>query len=966
MAIERGQQLSRGTRRTNVESGFGVVKSTVNNLGESLVNISEAADKITQFQVDVMDKEWQNNFDTTQALFIEEETRKELNSPNPDIIGLREKFLSYKDKSLSEAPKRFQNYIENKLDLNFSEQINNVKDYANNLRYNNLLTSNENLNNFNLNKSNNDIQKIINNNKGNLPVIQSLVEQYFLDNVTPNLSSVAEGNNILHQLNPSQFTPGMIEEENRKYMINYEFLRQNAVMEGIISTVNFENNDYRVMQSQINDMNDEMENYLESYLKNPDVRRIDNMSEVEVNNMINLLRQTKNNLLDVQQSKIDRAQNVEVFSASEQSKNVIGSYTNNAGKSLSTNDDQLIFQVMNDPLLQKYPSLIQSTISESQLSINIHKQIYADKVNGNGVLKESRELYQSIKSKLGLSKDELSYDSFLSYVRANNGGDTNLSAIDLVNSFYEVRDNAYNPDYGKISGPNFITGKSLDDAQREQNNLKNYEATLQGITNGIYPVGTKEALADLDRILMRNPDDIKEKHLDTLKNGFAFMNLIQGQNGSLLYNEDFGDAPKYFKFLENLFGETYKDINILEVSDGRSLVEQYQNWKKNPYTLEEVNNFMKTNNLDIGPNGFESEVFDDLKTQFGVKALGRWIVNQMPFIDEEDEYIRDTKTTEIFKVSGWKKFLYGMGLQGEGNLNIPPMVNEQFNQVFIQKLQNLVDFSQTNSDPEKLKADIIKNKELALEATAEQLLRDGFGVSYFEGNGNSGKVVQNPIEDQLEGTTFDKQTYIARDVYNRLKEIETEEGSDYMDEYYKGLYYSNLDDTDRSNRLDLTYERVFDMVKEGYFYFTKVPGYDVYTYNISDYVQSDRKEMNGEGDQYFIPNPSVARLDNGEYQTKASIVAKAVKDYLDNDSLLMKVLQNISIENSYLNETDPIKREQKRLENEISPENGIDPKKISTKGIENILFSIFNLSVKGMTTEKEIINHIKNNTKSLQ
>jgi len=959
MALERGQQLSRGSRRTNVESGFGVVKSSTNNIGTAIANLGQSVDKITQFQVDVMDKEWQNNFDTSQALFIEEETRKELNSPNPDIIGLREKFISYKQKSLEEAPKRFQNYIENKLDLNYAQQINNVKDYANELRYNNLLTSNENLNNFNLNKSNNDIQEIINNNKGNLPVIQSLVEQYFLDNVTPNLSSVAEGNSILHQLNPSQFTPAMIEEENRKYMINYEFLRQNAVIEGIISAVDFENGDYRVMQSQLNDMDEELNNYIESYLKNPDVRRIDNMSETEVNNMANLLRQTKNNLLGVQESKIQRSQNVEVYSANQESKNIISKYTSNIADALNTSDDSLFMEITNNPLLQKYPSLIESTIQNSQISINIHKEIAKDKINGNGVLKESKELYQSIKSNLGLSSDNLSYDSFLNYVRANNGGQTNLSAMDLINSFYEVRDNMNNPDYGRGTGPDMITGKSLNDVKKEQSNINNYISTLEGIKNGIYPVGTKEALNDLDRILMRNPEDLDEKHLNTLKNGFAFMNLIQGQNQSLLYSEDFGDGPKYFKFLENMMGETYQDINILEVSDGRSLVERYQKWIKNPYDLENVNEFMTINNLDIGVDGFESEVFDDLKTQYGVKALGRWIVNKMPFTDEEDDYVRDTKTTEIFKVSGWKKLLYSFGLQGEGDLNIPPMVNEQFNEIYIQKLQTLVDFSKVNNKPEELKLEIQKNKELALELTAEQLVRDGFGASYFEAEGDSARLVQNPIEDRLEGSLFDKQTYIARDVYNRLKEIEKANGNKYMDKYYKGLYYSNLDDTDRSNRSDLTYERVFDMVKEGYFYFTKVPGYDAYTYNISAFAGTERREMNGDGDQYFVPDPSVARLDNGEYQTKKSIVAKAVQDYINNDSFLIKSLRNIKTEEPYSSDTDPFIS----LDEELTLEG---PRGISTKGIENILFSIFNLSVRGMTTEKEIIEHIKNNTKSLQ
>ena len=78
MALERGQQLSRGSRRTQVESSFGVVKTQANTLGTSLSNLTQTVDKVNQFQVDIMDKEWQNDFDTNSALFIENETRREV------------------------------------------------------------------------------------------------------------------------------------------------------------------------------------------------------------------------------------------------------------------------------------------------------------------------------------------------------------------------------------------------------------------------------------------------------------------------------------------------------------------------------------------------------------------------------------------------------------------------------------------------------------------------------------------------------------------------------------------------------------------------------------------------------------------------------------------------------------------------------------------------------------------------
>ena len=266
MVLERGASLSKGVRRTGVEGSFGVVRTAQNTIGTSVANLSQTVDKINQFQVDVMDKEWQNNFDTNSALFIEEAMREELNSPNPDLVKLREKFITYRDTTLREAPQRFQNYIENKLDLNFVDAVNNVKDYANDLKYQNLITSGAVLAQTNYNTTYSEIQTIIKNNKGNFEKIQNDIDLLYTTKVLPNLANLNANDKILNQLKPLEMTPGMIEDRAFANNVLYESLRARSIIEMMISGVDFESGDTIQLAADLDTLDIEIDNYIQKYL----------------------------------------------------------------------------------------------------------------------------------------------------------------------------------------------------------------------------------------------------------------------------------------------------------------------------------------------------------------------------------------------------------------------------------------------------------------------------------------------------------------------------------------------------------------------------------------------------------------------------------------------------------------------------------------------------------------------------
>ena len=322
MVLERGASLSKGVRRTGVEGSFGVVRTAQNTIGTSVANLSQTVDKINQFQVDVMDKEWQNNFDTNSALFIEEAMREELNSPNPDLVKLREKFITYRDTTLREAPQRFQNYIENKLDLNFVDAVNNVKDYANDLKYQNLSTQGAVLAETNYNSAYSAIQTIIKNNKGNFEKIQNEIDLYYTTTVLPNLANLNANDKILNKLKPLEMTPAMIEDRANGNNVLYESLRAKSIIEMMVSGVDFEQGDTQKLRADLETLDIEIDNYIQKYLEDPAARRLD-MSDATVSEIVADLKVVKNNLLSVQSDKIAKSENAGLFTQQNFSKSFI-------------------------------------------------------------------------------------------------------------------------------------------------------------------------------------------------------------------------------------------------------------------------------------------------------------------------------------------------------------------------------------------------------------------------------------------------------------------------------------------------------------------------------------------------------------------------------------------------------------------------------------------------------------------
>lgn len=986
MALERGQQLSRGSRRTQVESSFGVVKTQANTLGTSLSNLTQTVDKVNQFQVDIMDKEWQNDFDTNSALFIENETRRELNSPNPDIIGLREKFISYRQKSLETAPKRFSNYIENKLDINYASQINNVKDYANDLRFNNLVASNANLNELNLNTTANLIEKIIKDNPGDLEKQRQLIDLHFLNNVTPNLITQENGNKLLHELKPLEVTPGLIAEDLRDQMLNYETLNQSAVIQGIMSKTNFESGEIADMSLQLKNAEIEIDNYIEDYMKNPDVRRVKDMSPDEVTTLASNLKTVKNNLLSVQSDKINKIQAVDNYTTKKIVSNYPLQFVANVQLALESTEGSIIFNAINDPvigpLLSQQPAAFASVIANSIEAMTIHKFLNEERGevgSENNYLGNKNDLIEKLKERHGIVIESSEFDD---YIYANIGGSINLTASEFVNNMIEFENADPNLliNYGnqtKMIGGEFDKAlgnkfKTTNQIQEERSNILNYRAIKANIQNGYLPSGTGKMINNVDAIMAKST--ISQKEIIEVRNTIDYLNLIRRENPDILFEQYIdNDIPTFLGFLEMSRGgsdNVYTGLNLVDIEGGEALQAEYRDFLKKPYDLNKVKTYLSDNELDVTSGELSLKTVDDLTSQMGSEALVKWIANlgdewkiggwSIKGRSEGNKWNKTNNFSEIFggNIPGWKKILVGLsegyitkdlygGKKSESTYNIviPENVKAQFNDVFVLELkQQGVDFSLVGNNDEKFNKQINKVlsdgrtvREAAMDLAAKKLNRDGFSLSSYEQMGYGSKLVNNSIESQIPYLKQkDKDIYVATHFFQKIKNMENEKGIEKMKDTYPNLYFTNVGSSTQ-NEVKFDLERAYDLaIKKNGLYFIKQPGTNAYSYNLNPevFVGSNSYSLAGDiDDEQFFTVTDTITADNGKLISTEGIIGEAIQTYIKENSNVIKFMKSRNIDSEIM---------------------------------ESLLYSVYLPGVRLLTTKKDILKHIEKNGFNLE
>ena len=939
MVLERGASLSKGVRRTGVEGSFGVVRTAQNTIGTSVANLSQTVDKINQFQVDVMDKEWQNNFDTNSALFIEEAMREELNSPNPDLVKLREKFITYRDTTLREAPQRFQNYIENKLDLNFVDAVNNVKDYANDLKYVNLSTQGAVLAETNYNSAYSAIQTIIKNNKGNFEKIQNEIDLYYTTTVLPNLANLNANDKILNKLKPLEMTPAMIEDRANGNNVLYESLRAKSIIEMMVSGVDFEQGDTQKLRADLETLDIEIDNYIQKYLEDPAARRLD-MSDATVSEIVADLKAVKNNLLSVQSDKIARADNAGLFTQQNFSKSFIDAFKNDARLSIVATPKSILEQLNNTPdavALYNNPELFFQTLNGAIEASSVHKIIASKKEQNNGVLPNMGDMLSEVNLSTG---SNLSEDELASYVYASYGGLFNYDTNQMLQDYDMVLNNP-RPNVGAGGmGPEILQAE------------KNTAAAAIMMQNGYFPPGLDGYFSQVDRIMMK--PEISDIDMERVNQSIQLYNFINNNSSDVFFPSVTGaDTPSFFSFLKLTKGDMYQSVNISDIQDLRQLKNEYKAFVDAPYDLEEIKNVLIDNGANVTLDNVQVAISEDLRSQIGPEAFGKFLINKLPYIDipftdfdiglSEDE--KFTKTEEFEKllapIPEWKKIIIGMSVSFGGEeyfadnpypnfLQVDPIIMDQFNDIFVQELRKLgVDFGLIQQGKkEQFLQQVGEKREQALYSTAYRLNREGFGISNYESMSDGGKLVMNPLESKIPySEKIDKEIYITAHIFQHIKSMENKYGTDKMVDMYPGLYINNFG-TNQANRVDLDINRVNELLNDGVFYFIREPG-DVYSYNLNPnkiYSNSYDLAMDVDDPQFLKVDDSLT-VNDGQIYSKKAIVTEAVQNYLQDNDLV-----------------------------DFFVDRGV-PKNY----VQNFLYSILYPGTKAITTRKDLLEYLENN-----
>ncbi len=897
MALERGATINKGVRRTGVEGSFGVVRTAQNTIGTTLTNTAQNLDKITQFQVDVMDKEWQNNFDTSSAIFIEQATREELNSQNPDLVKLREKFITYRDTQLKEAPQRFQNYITNKLDINFVDSVNNVKDYANDLKFVNLSTQGANLADLNYKSTYSSIQTIIKNNKGNFEEITKQIDLLYVNQVLPNIAAQTTNDKVLSQLKPLEMTPAMIESKAFATNVQYETLRNIGMIEMMVSAVDFDGTNTSKLAGDLEILDRQIDDYIENYLTNPEARKF-NMDEETIAEVANNLSLAKNNLLSVQQDKIQKSVNAQTYQQGVFSKEFVNNYIDNPRLAIEANVNNIV-ELLNTTeegiSLYNNPTLFAETLNSTIEASSIHKIIAKKQSINNGVLPNIGDLTVEINTQLGSSIDE---DTLSRYVYSSLGGLYNYTADQMVSDMDSVLNNP-TPDVGPGGFDNqFIQS------------TKNFQAAATMMQNGYFPPGLDNYFSQVDRIMAK--PDLTDDDVQRVNQSMQLFNYINNNSSDVFFPTVTGsETPTFFQYLQLSKGQMYEGVNLIDLNDLRHMQTEYKNFLDAPYDLEKINQFLIDNNQNITLDNVQLEITEDLRSQFGIEAVGKFLYNQLPYIDvpftdmdiglsEDDKFTKTDQFSKLFgNIPGWKKIAIGMSIGFGGEeyfkdnpypqyLQVDPVILDQFNEIFVQELKNNgVDFSLLEKNPNKFLSEVERVREKALYSSAYRLNREGFSISNYESMNNGGKLVQNSIEQQIPySNKLDKEMYMTAHIFQHIKSMEAKYGQDKMIDMYPGVYINNFG-TSQQNQVELNIQRVNELLNDGAFYFIREPG-DVYSYNLNpNKIYSNSYEMSMDiDDPQFLRVNDVMTTNDGQIFSKKTIVTDAVNDYLKDNKFI--------------------------------------------------------------------------------
>lgn len=765
MALKRGQELSRGVRRTQLENSFGVVSANTASLGQIGGKLAETAEKITLFQADIMDKEWQNDFDKNSSIFIAEETRKELNSPNPDLVGLQQKLLTYKDSLLREAPARFANYVTNKLDISFAENINLVKDYANDVKYNNLLTDTENLEQQSLAITSNYIDQVITQHPQDLETQQQLIQAHFNSVVTPNIDRIAKNYESLNLLKPLKITPGYIENRIKLYQIDFLSEKMIGDAKSIIGAIDFENNTALQNADELMEARKLINDLRQDFIENPDSREMNNLTDEQVALIDKKFTQETERLLNLESEKIEQSDIALTKVIEDMGAAYINEYQTNPFKALSSNPSAMLEELASNQYFSQRPELALKVLDDSIRAANIHKVLAQIKEENNGTMPvPSPTLSTLVETRAGVSLEQGELNQYL----FNMNGTQALTTNEYMKL---VSDRNIDPNYGaKID--NFKTTNQIELEKYNLFRMANFEKNL---ANGIYPPDAAQVFAGVDAILMK--DKFTDADLEQINNVFRFYRVAKGNNAEELFAQNFGEASEFFQYLDgsrnsDLFG----DAVITEIGSLRGMIEEFRNNKKEPFDIEAANQYLADNDLSyVTTEVIEGKILEDISTQYGPGALMDWFMGK----NKTDAY------TDLFNIPESQRIVMGIlnpftvlapegTLEAANAIQIDPVVESQLqNQYILELKKSGVDFSLAGKDDQLLQSQIKNNQEMALTRAVRFLRDNNFGVSSYQSPNGGAKLVYDPVDNKIPyDNKADKDMYVAVHFYNRIKDME--------------------------------------------------------------------------------------------------------------------------------------------------------------------------------------------------
>ena len=924
MALKRGQELSRGVRRTQLENSFGVVSANTASLGQIGGKLAETAEKITLFQADIMDKEWQNDFDKNSSIFIAEETRKELNSPNPDLVGLQQKLLTYKDSLLREAPARFANYVTNKLDISFAENINLVKDYANDVKYNNLLTDTENLEQQYLAETSNYVDQVIAQHPQDLETQQQLIQAHYNSVVTPNIDRIAKNYESLNLLKPLKITPGYIENRIKLYQIDFLSEKMIGDAKSIIGAIDFENNTALQNADELMEARKLINDLRQDFIENPDSREMNNLTDEQVALIDKKFTQETERLLNLESEKIEQSEIALTKVIEDMGAAYINEYQTNAFKAISSNPSAMLEELASNQYFSQRPELALKVLDDSIRAANIHKVLAQIKEENNGTMPvPSPTLSTLVETRAGVSLEQGELNQYL----FNMNGTQALTTNEYMKL---VSDRNEDPNYGaKLD--NF---KTINQIELEKYNLFRMANFEKNLANGIYPPDAAQVFAGVDAILMK--DKFTDADLEQINNVFRFYRVAKGNNAEELFAQNFGEASEFFQYLDgsrnsDLFG----DAIITEIGSLRGMLEEFRNNKKQPFDIEAANQYLADNDLSyITTDLLETKILEDISTQYGVGALMDWFMGK----NKTDAY------TDLFNIPESQRIVMGIlqpltvspeTFRKANAIQIDPVVESQLQNQYILELKKAgVDFSLAGKDDQLLQSQIKEHQEMSLTRAVRFLRDNNFGVSSYQSPNGGAKLVYDPVDNKIPyDNKADKDMYVAVHFYNRIKDMEEKYTKKYMLDTYPDLYIKDMNtQNEQSVNFDLNraYEIAID--NKGVF-FTREPGTDVYRYNLNQevFINSQRTELDGDIDdpQYFRPDDVL--VVGGQLFSRESVIGGAIDKFLDKQPDLA-IFERLGI---------------------------------GERGLKNFLYSVYYPGMRLMTSTEDIIDYLEKQTSSI-